>query len=264
MRPVGEKSIEVEVMADSLTILPDHIVVTSNELSTPGNAFELLLDQFEAKGGCPRICITEHTGGEALGAHLGTLIQERGERMGCAMGMMTNQITVLVSTPRDMPMNDKNPVFFECRNQQLFSISLERLKKVCDEKTAELREAANGDENAFLQSAAMTTLELDGFRLDYTDALLGKYVLTAAQNAEGYAFGEKYLDETKDMWFGSQLAELDPEKQSLCIFVRPDSFKIFRQARALAWIQNFKVTCELLDENAPIMIGPGGDRIFVQ
>lgn len=183
--------------------------------------------------------------------------------MGCSMGTISNQISVLVSTPRDMPMDDKSPVFFECRNSQLFSISLERLKQACDDKTTELREAAGGDEAKFLKSAGQTTLELDGYRLDYTYALMGKYLLMPIPDAKGHSV-EYTLPELDESWFGSQLAELDPKKQFLCLFVRSDSFKLFQQARAAAWIKNFTVTCELLDDNVPIMLGPGGNRIFAQ
>jgi hypothetical protein len=264
VRPVNNQPVEVEVRAHSLTIGPDQIVVTREELNTPGNAFELLLDQFEAKGDCPRICLSEQPGGKSLRIQLGEMIQERGERMGYRMGMVTNQITVLVSTPREATGMDKSPVFFECRNRQLFSITPERLRKACDEKTAELRKAADGDETRFLHKAAGTTIEMDGFRLDYTYALMGRYALTPLKDACGYEFQKQFLDETDDMWFGSRLAALDSEKQFLCFYVRPDSLQIFQQARALAWMKNLDVTCELLEENEPILIAPGGSRIMEQ
>ena len=63
---------------------------------------------------------------------------------------------------------------------------------------------------------------------------------------------------------GSRLAAIKPETEFVCFFVRPESFKIFQQARALAWLRNINVSCELLDEKDPIMIGPGGDRILPQ
>ncbi|NCC25064.1 MAG: hypothetical protein EOM25_07675 [Deltaproteobacteria bacterium] len=72
------------------------------------------------------------------------------------------------------------------------------------------------------------------------------------------------INETGEMWFGAQLAELDPDEHSLCFFVRSDSFNVFQQARALAWINNFSVSFELLDEHDPIMLGPDGDRIYTQ
>ena len=36
------------------------------------------------------------------------------------------------------------------------------------------------------------------------------------------------------------------------------------RARNMAWIRNVNVACELQDEKNPIMIGPGGERMFMQ
>lgn len=178
-------------------------------------------------------------------------------------GIDASQITVLVATPKEMTGDDKSPVFFECRKNQLFQVSLEELKKQCDAKTEELRERVKGDENEFLKQAGQTVMELDGQRLDYTYALLGKYVMQPIPEAEGYKF-ERYLDENDQMWFGSRLAKINPDTQFICFFVRPDSYKVFQQARSLAWIRNINAACELLDEKDPIMIGPGGDRLYSQ
>ena len=178
-------------------------------------------------------------------------------------GIDASQITVLVSTPKEGLGDDKSPVFFECRNKQLFQISIDELKKACDAKTEELKERVAGDQTEFLKQAAQTSMELEGQRLDYTFALLGKYVLTPVPDAKGYVM-ERYLRETDEMWYGSRLAKINPETQFVCFLVRPDSFKIFQQARALAWLRGISVACELQDEKNPIMIGPGGDRIYMQ
>ena len=117
-------------------------------------------------------------------------------------GIDASQITVLVATPKEITGDDKSAVFFECRKNQLFQISLEEMKKACDAKTEELREKAKNDQNEFLKIAAQTMLDVDGQRLDYTYALMGKYVLLPNLEAEGYAF-ERYLQENETMWFGS-------------------------------------------------------------
>ncbi|HOU22578.1 MAG: hypothetical protein KBC66_02815 [Kiritimatiellae bacterium] len=178
-------------------------------------------------------------------------------------GIDASQITVLVATPKESRADDKSAVFFECRNNQLFEISIEKMKKAIDAKTEELRQQTAGNETEFLKNAAQTTLELDGHRLDYTYALMGRYVLLPDFDAAGYQF-ERYLEETDAMWYGSRLAQIDPQMQFLCFFVRPDSFKVFQQARALAWLRNINVACELQDEKNPIMIGPGGERMYMQ
>ena len=178
-------------------------------------------------------------------------------------GIDASQITVLVATPKEMTADDKSPVFFECRKNELFQISIDELKKACDAKTEELRDKTKGDETEFLKQAAQTMLEVEGQKVDYTYALMGKYVLLPIPEAEGYAF-TRQAEETPDKWYGSRLAAIDPNTQFICFLVRPDSYRIFQRARNLAWIKNINVACELQDEKNPIMIGPGGDRIFMQ
>ena len=178
-------------------------------------------------------------------------------------GIDASQITVLVATPKEMQSDDKAPVFFECRKNQLFHISVEELKKACDEKTAELQDRVAGDETEFLKMASQTMLEVGGQKLDYTYALMGKFVLMPIPEAEGYTFTSQSA-ETADKWYGSRLAAIDPETQFICFLVRPDSYRIFQRARNLAWIKNLNVACELQDEKNPIMIGPGGERMFMQ
>ena len=178
-------------------------------------------------------------------------------------GIDASQITVLVATPKEMTSDDKSPVFFECRHNQLFQISVEELKKACDAKTEELKEQVKGDETEFLKQAAKTMLELDGQKLDYTYALMGKYVLMPIPDAEGYPLTSQSA-ETPDKWYGSRLAKVDPKTQFICFLVRPDSYKVFQKARNLAWIKDINVACELQDEKNPIMIGPGGERMYMQ
>ena len=178
-------------------------------------------------------------------------------------GIDASQITVLVATPKEMQGDDKSPVFFECRKNQLFHISVEELKAACDAKTQELQERVGGDETEFLKQAAQTMLELNGQKLDYTYALMGKYVLLPVPDAEGYKF-ESQSKETADKWYGSRLANIDPATQFICFLVRPDSYRVFQRARNMAWIRNINVACELQDEKNPIMIGPGGERMFMQ
>ena len=178
-------------------------------------------------------------------------------------GIDASQITVLVATPKEMTADDKSPVFFECRKNKLFQISIDELKKACDAKTEELRNKTKGDETEFLKQAAQTMLEVDGQKVDYTYALMGKYVLLPIPEAEGYDLGTQ-KEETPDMWFGSRLEKIDPKTQFICFLLRPDSYKIFQRARNLAWIKNINVACELQDERNPIMIGPGGERMFMQ
>ena len=74
-------------------------------------------------------------------------------------GIDASQITVLVSTPKEHTGDDKAPVFFECRNQALFHISLDVIKAAVDAKTEDIRERVENNETEFLKVASQTQLD---------------------------------------------------------------------------------------------------------
>lgn len=178
-------------------------------------------------------------------------------------GIDASQITVLVSTPKEHIGDDKSPVYFECRNQSLFHISTENIKASVDAKTQEIREKVQEDEMEFMRHAENAQLEIEGQSLSYIFALVGQYALFPVQEAIGYQFNRP-LSEEKDGWFSDLLNSFDPETQFLCFFLRPDSFRTFQQARAVAWLRGFNVSVELLEARNPIRIGPGGERVYSQ
>ena len=118
----GDFPCEVELNEDSLTILKDHVVVTSNQLATPGNPFEQLVDQREAEGGFPPVIIfCKGTGGDQLFSKLLFIIQKRAPKMAWVMGISPpQQVTVALVTPLEAQVEGKQPVAFECRNNQLY------------------------------------------------------------------------------------------------------------------------------------------------
>lgn len=179
-------------------------------------------------------------------------------------GIDASQISVLIATPKELVGGDKSPEFFECRDNSLFHISLDKLRGVVEEKTEELRVRVDNNQDEFLKQAAQTRIVVDGQEMDFMYAMMGRYMLLPVMDAEGYRFGKRYMDETSEMWYGSKLAEIDPENQFICFFVRPDSYKVFQQARALAWVRGISVSVELQDERNPIVFGPGGIEVKPQ
>ena len=180
-------------------------------------------------------------------------------------GIDASQIVMLVATPCQALEDDRSAVYFECRNNQLFRIDRDKLKQLFDEKTQELLDAVQGDETEFLKRAASTVIKVDGQRFDYGMAMTGRYTLYPDDEAEGFSFPDKFRSDSASTWFGKQLAELDPEHQFICFFVRPDSFNVFQKARTLAWLADFSITCELQQAREPIDIGnPSGERVMPQ
>ena len=119
----GDLPCEVELSEYSLTILKDNIVVTSDDLATPGNPFEQLVDQREAEGGFPPVIIfCKGTGGDQLFSRLLFIIQKRAPKMAWIMGIAPpQQVTVVLVTPLEAQTEGKQPVVITCRKNQLFS-----------------------------------------------------------------------------------------------------------------------------------------------
>lgn len=179
-------------------------------------------------------------------------------------GIDASQITVLVATPKELTGDTRSPIFFECRNDQLFEIDYQGFKDAVDRTTAELWERVQGNEQDFIRESALTYLTVGAYRLEFTQAMIGKYALRQIRDAKGYVLKGALSQETPDKWFGSRLAAIHPEREFICFFVRPDSFSIFQKARSLAWQRDINTSCELLAPNDPIIFGPGGTRVTVQ
>ena len=243
------KPYRVELKEDQIILVDDNIVMTRADLQTPGNLFEALLDRAEANGGNPYILLTPYN--HPLFQDLLNTIHKRAPKMVSNMNALFESQPP--PTPIEVPGQDKQPLIIECRNNQLFAIARAQLDQARAEKHAELQKTANGDETAFLQNAAATELNIHGFRIDFSYALMGKYVLSASKDAQGYAFTNPFM-ETDETWLGSQLAKLDPESRYVRFVVRPDSFDIFRLARKAVWDRGLESTCELMGENNPIQI----------
>lgn len=173
-------------------------------------------------------------------------------------GLDAADIKVLVPTPRENTDNDKRPVFFECRNDSLFLISIDEIKKAVDEKTEEILARVNNDEGEFLKESASTKIKLGGYLLDYSYSHVGKYALSILPDAEGYKFGNYKTELETEGWYGSIIKSIDPATQFLVFFVRPDSYEVFKKARSLAWPKNIDVSCEIMDPRNPIILGFGG------
>ena len=234
--------------------------MTDADLDIPGNPFELLVDQAEARAGLSCLYFCRKSGGSELFKKLLAIIAKRAPKMAWNMGLETGPATVLLLSPVEANTSGKMPVYFECRRNQLFSISPQRIDKVCSDKLMAIRQRTYCDEAAFQQNLAAAMLEVDGQSLSYSNAFRRNYVLTPLPDARGYSFDDPAFV-ADDLWFTAQMENLDPEKNYVCFFVRSDGFEVFRKARKIvSWNYKLESACELLDDNEPIVIGPS-DRL---
>ncbi|MBP1589210.1 MAG: hypothetical protein ILO10_03330 [Kiritimatiellae bacterium] len=178
-------------------------------------------------------------------------------------GIDASQIVVLVATPRQAANDDRKPVLFECRDNQIFYIDRAAIEKACEERGAKIFERVGGDENEFLKEAASAFVQVGAYRIDYGLSMTGTFLLSPVESVKGFQF-QNFKEEQTTGWFSDQLAHFDPEHDFICFFVRPNSFEAFQRARAVSWLKGFSIACELMQPREPVKLGVGGNRVLAQ
>lgn len=224
-------AVYVDVQPDKVILCDAGVEIPASELSSSGNEFDdFILDMKDKQDFCYPILVLR-PGSEKLQHTLRKNIRKHDVDLGIepwetdrpvskrqlicnwfqAIGIKAEQVSnveiesmleppSLLATPLEAQTDGKEPVYFECRNNRLFSVS-----------------GHNPESSDF--------------------------------HPEGYTF-DAPNEESDEMWFGSQLADLNPETQYVAFLVRPDSFQIFRKARQLTWYKELESTCELLDASS--------------
>ncbi|MFH0880153.1 MAG: hypothetical protein V2A34_10615 [Lentisphaerota bacterium] len=177
-------------------------------------------------------------------------------------GIDASQIKVLVPTPMEHTSN-RRPVFIECRNNELFTIPVESIRKLASDTLKDLATKAQGDSGKMLQLLAESKLQTEAYKVDLNFALLGQLAISPEVGVEGYRLVD-IQNETANDWFGKILISVDKEKEMLSFVVRDDSYEVFKRARALAWTEKVEVSYELIDVDEPIKFGLGGSIPMAQ
>jgi len=171
------------------------------------------------------------------------------------------KIPVFRPSPRSIA-SDKQVVFFECRNNEVFSIDKARL----DDQVAELLNSVgtgvrSGDISQFLKAIQGRQVTNQYYRVNPSYLLAAVMALEPKPDAPGESMDQ--LDNPSGT-FQFQLSQLDPMKRYVAFLVRDDSFAVFRKARQLADKHGFDVGWELLGIDEPIKFGAGGQNVSVQ
>ncbi len=261
LQVAGKHPCDIEIQADSLTILNGSLVVSKEELLSPGNPFDQLLEQREACADCPCLTFCKGSGSDEWLVQLLGIIQQKAPRLAWHMGIASDSAMILACSPVEARAEGKEPVIFECRNNQVFSILPDRIQTAAVKKLDELKQQAYCDAGQLRHLMTAATLEVDGQWLEFTNAFTAVLSLHPAPDARGFSFDQPAF-ENDDLWLTGLLQSLNPEKQYVLLFVRPDSFEIFRKVRKMAvWEFRLETSCELLDDHEAIRISPRGNPV---
>lgn len=177
-------------------------------------------------------------------------------------GIDAAQTKVLVPTPMEHKTT-KRPVIIECRNDEMFQIPLEDLRRMASEELKSIAQKASGDSIETLRLMGQSEVKSEGYRVELSYALLGQLAIVADPSAKGYRMKDVKMETAND-WFGRIMTSINKEEELLLFLVRDDSYVTFKRARALAWLQKIEVAYELLDVNDPIKFGLGGSAPLAQ
>ncbi len=192
--------------------------------------------------------------------------------MTCLVGVLTliiimtgidaSQIRVLIPTPvaRD---TDKRPIFIEARNDELFRVPLERLQATANAALRDIRVETEGNIEQLLRRIGEIETADEAYRIDLSYALMGQLAVLPLPEATGYAL-EDIEQEGPTDWYGRILDGMDKDEEMITFIVRDDSFRVFKFARALAWLEDVDVAYELLGRDEPIRFGLAGTRVQAQ
>jgi hypothetical protein len=173
----------------------------------------------------------------------------------------STKVPELRMTPKAI-VSDKTAVFFECRNNQLFSID----KATLDDQVADMLNsvgagARSGDIGQFLKAIQGRQVTNRYYRVNPSYLLAAVMALEPIPEVPGEKIEQLDLSSNN---FHLMLSQLSSKKQYIAFLVRDDSFPVFRKARTLADEQGYDTGWELLGIDEPIKFGAGGTTMSVQ
>jgi len=161
------------------------------------------------------------------------------------------QVRILLPSARRTPP-DEEPLFAECRNNELFVIPVAKLNRLTSEKMRELAKRVRGDTRRFKTELARAVVETEAHRVDLSYGLLAQFAILPRPAAAGYDL------ETLPEGLEPLLLEAKEAGRPLSFIVRDDSFEIFKRARELAAAHEVEIAHEVIGADEPIKLGLGG------
>jgi|GEM_PF-1924029 len=272
----------VDCSADRVTIHPGGKRVTWAELQSSDNEVTKLLDRIERNTGEEYLVVMVRPGSVKFYRQVRNLAARRCIDVGydvvdadfivdwdeAGKGWRANPPTPWVTAtptpplfkplPRPVRAN-KQPVFFECRNNEVCFIDKEGLDKQVAAVLSTLSLPTKQDDiQQFLKAMQGREIGNEYYKVNPT------YLLAAIMAVEPRAdvHGDSVADLDKpDAKFRATLAQLAARSQCVTFLVHDDSFTAFRRARSLAGQAGFETGWELLGSDEPIKFGQGGAQI---
>ncbi len=164
-----------------------------------------------------------------------------------ATGVGTAETNVVIPTPIERHTT-KRTIYLECRNEQLFLVSVDELHHFALRAINAARRATSNDAAAFLGTLDSLRITNETYQVDLRQLVASEGRLLSVAplpGARGYPLPD-YSREPADGWYATLLARMNHAGENLFFLVRDDSFHTFKNARLLAWETGADVSFELL------------------
>jgi hypothetical protein len=173
------------------------------------------------------------------------------------------KVPELTMTPKAMLVTGKTPIFFECRNNELFNLD----KPSLDDQVADMLNTIktgvrSGDMGSFLKALEGHQVTNQYYKVNQSYLLAG---VMALEPKIGAPPGEtlEWINQTNGK-FQLILSQVNPRKHYIVFLVRDDSFAVLRRVRFLADEKGFDTGWEMLGIDEPIKFGAGGTPVMYQ
>ena len=152
-------------------------------------------------------------------------------------------------TPLDVQAN-KTPVFFECRNHEVFYVNKDEFDSQVAKKLSQINPSVrSGDLSRFLKELQREEIGDANYRVDPKHLLVGVMALELKPDAKGENLQQVL---SRNDQFQTLLRLLDKKNDYIAFLVRDDSFEVFRTARWVARQLGYQTGWESLREGEPI------------
>ncbi|NCO74749.1 MAG: hypothetical protein GW856_05815 [Cyanobacteria bacterium] len=201
--------------------------------------------------------------------------------IGLFVSLLAAEAGTIIRTPLRSQTN-KQPLFFEVRNNKIFSLNDPKLDSEINQVLATLPNCKTPDIpkdipsylysfylqeiQDYEQCIKTRNIKLDNFYYDNGDYLVSfteDGALKYEANSSSQGEDSKQLKMTNSSFINT-LKQLNPDVNYIAFIVRPDSFETFRVAREKAWSIGYEVGWEPFAQDKILVFGSGGRSVGVQ
>jgi hypothetical protein len=248
----------LDCQKDKVVVLPAGVTLPAQTLLEPDSELRKLLDGIEAATNQQYLVVLQRPGSARTFAAVYRAIHLRHFEVARELLDADSTVNDAVKRPDFIlgalsPPLDKQPVFFECRNNQLFYVSKDELTTRVLQYIQQFRPLSHREDiERAEQNLERNEFADDNYVIDGKQVLVGMIRLRGRTGARGETADEAEVAASK---FRTKLHDLNKRQRFVIFLTRDDSFALARRARAIAENEGFDWRIQLLEGGQPLEFG---------